>query len=232
MNRAESLRIYIVLSSVAGALILAMVWLGTDGTVTPGARVAVGITFIAACALGASMAVRPGWLRRTRKRTGHGPDIAAVDGSRRGRKGHHPDCEHFGAHTIKFGGEVLCGGCTGLILGSILSIAGAICYMIFSLNEPRTVLLALLSSGLLIVALSIIEISLRPRQRHVHVLGNSLLVVGFLLVAIGVLELTGNVVYGLMTVLLSVLWLDARIQLSGWRHGEICSECPEACKAY
>jgi len=234
LRRETSLRFYLGLSVMGGILVLTMVWLGSSSAneVAPSARATVGGAFIASCLLGISLALRPGWLKRVTSQVGHGPSTAVADGTRKRRHGHHPDCEHFKGHTIRIGGKVLCGGCSGLTIGSAASIAGSAFYVAFSLNESRTVLLLILGGGLFIVALCLVEIRIPSREAFVHVLINIFLVVGFLFVVLAVLELTGSAVFGLAGVLLSFLWLDTRIQLSGARHSEICGECPEACKAY
>lgn len=233
MRRETSVRYYLALSVVAGIFVLVMVFLGSSGLgeVTFGTRAAVGGVYTASCLLGISIAIRPGWLRRVTNQTGHGPSTATADGRRRRRQGHHPDCEHFKGHTLQIGGKVLCGGCTGLALGSVVSIVGAASYMILSLNESRIVLFSILGAGLFVVSLCLVETRIPAREKSVHLLSNAFLVVGFLLVVTGVLELTAEMVFGLVAVLLSFLWLDTRIQISGWRHFEICKECTETCKA-
>jgi len=229
-----SIRYYVFLSVVAGILVLVMVFPGSSGPpeVTFGTRAVIGGAFIASCLLGISMALKPAWLRRVTKQAGHGSSSAGEEGTRRRRQGHHPDCEHFMGHTVRIGGRVLCGGCTGLLLGSVVSIVGAASYMFLSLNESRAVLLTILGAGLFIVSLCLVEIRIPAREKSVHLMSNMFLVAGFLLVVTSVLELTGDALFGLVAVVLSFLWLDTRIQMSGWRHSEICGSCPETCKAY
>lgn len=52
------------------------------------------------------------------------------------------------------------------------------------------------------------------------------------LITISIGEITGNMVYGIFSVLLCFLWLDTRIRLSKWNHHRTCTFCPETCKYY
>lgn len=36
-------------------------------------------------------------------------------------RGHHPDCGNYSAHVFHIGGKYFCAGCTGLVLGAIMT---------------------------------------------------------------------------------------------------------------
>lgn len=220
-----------MLSALTAVLIIASVALsdhdGTDIT----EKLFVGGAFGSSCVLGISLALRPNWIRRLLTQWGHnqGQDLEA--GLRR-RIGHHPDCDGFQSHTVQIGGRSLCAGCTGLAIGAGTSIVAMSLYVVLPVSIPSTVWDLLIVLGVGLVVTNYIEISLLPGKALHHLVLNALMVLGFLLVVIGLLSLTGNPLIGLLGVVVSFLWLDTRIQISKWRHTETCRACARECKAY
>ena len=51
-------------------------------------------------------------------------------------KGHHPICENFNAHVLQIGGKKYCAGCTGLIIGAVISLFG--CFFIAVITGLRS----------------------------------------------------------------------------------------------
>lgn len=202
-----------------------------EGTIGFFDRLLVGGAFILCCLFGLSLALRPNWVRRIRR---HNRDNAHVPESQtiKNRKGHHPDCRGFKGHTLDFNNDTLCAGCFGLALGSMISILFTILYIGLFFEISNSVLYIFVTIGLIFIALNYIEIAIPKRKAIAHVMGNMFLVIGFFLVIIGVYQLTGSSAYGILAVIFSFLWLDTRIQLSSWRHAEICENCGEGCKAY
>lgn len=90
----------------------------------------------------------------------------------------------------------------------------------------------LLCTGMFLVAVNLVDLMLPSRNPTVHTILNALLVIAFLSVVIGMLAITGALVYGFFAVIISFLWLDTRVQLSNWRHTSICRNCDRSCKAY
>jgi len=139
--------------------------------------------------------------------------------------GHHPVCGNFSSHTISFGKNVYCGGCTGLILGAIISVIGSLIYVLFELNLGGVSQL-LFWTGFIWVILGLIQHSIRNLGGVVvHLLLNVLFVVGafFLLVAIDVI--TESFVLELYLFGLIFYWIFARTKLSQLEHGKICATC-------
>jgi hypothetical protein len=198
-------------------------------TVDSQEKLLVGGAFIGSCVLGISLAIWPGWFRRSGG-GGHGTRGDKTGG--RGRLGHHPDCDLFQAHVIWTKGKSLCAGCTGLALGSVASILLTIVYLVLPLDIQPTILHGLMVLGIVLVVVTYIEIVAPARNVLVHVTTNILLVVGFFSLVIGSFQLTGSLAYGLLGVVISFLLLDTRIQLSSWRHNRICANCRESCKVY
>ncbi len=190
----------------------------------------VGIAFIASCVFGISLAIRPGWTRRLV--AGERYDVPRENDQVRGRRGHHPDCGYFESHTIAWKNRNLCAGCTGLAAGSVASIVLMGLYIALPAGFPGGVAQLLLVLGLVLVGAKYLETALPLDGASARLISNGLLVVGFFLVVVGALEMSGSVVLGIIGVVVSFLFLDTRIQLSRWRHIETCRECTEECKVY
>jgi hypothetical protein len=229
---------YVVLSAVGALLISIIALLGveTEIPVSSTERIMVGIAFIASALFGISIAVRPGWLGRLARKGVHGADIREAreisEPPGRRRLGHHPDCEGFGSHRIAIRNGTYCAGCLGLSLGAIAAVILTILHTVVPYRLSGLSLYVVFFLGVGIVFSNFGEIMLRMRNPYVHVGSNAFLVIGFLLVALGVFELTGGILYGLFAILISFLWLDTRIRLSKWRHHRICESCGSDCKAY
>ncbi len=87
------------------------------------------------------------------------------------------------------------------------------------------------SLGLLMILIPYLEI-LRGHRRNLHILANSLLAPGFALIVLTITQHTDSLVFGLFALLLCFLWMETRIQLSHWRHVQLCAACSEPCKNY
>jgi hypothetical protein len=148
------------------------------------------------------------------------------------RKGHHPECERFASHTISIRGRVQCAGCTGLTIGAFAVILLISVYVGFPSSLEEWDGTAMVLVGLTLVALDLGAALLGGVGPRAGLGLNALMVVGFALVSIGLLEGTGQMPWGLVGVVLAVLWMDTRIQISQWNHAALCAVCPEACVAY
>ena len=188
------------------------------------------VIIIIGCIIGYTVAFRPGYFRKYTKTTKHA-EKKQIKIKRR-REGHHPDCNKFQNHTILIHEKKICTGCLGLSIGCIMAILLAIIYLNFDITWSSMILYFFILIGLILIFLSYIETILPRKHQIFHIISNIALVLGFFLVTIGIFEITGNKIYGLLGVILSVLWLDTRIQLSNWRHSLICSKCTEKCKMY
>ncbi len=224
----------VILSLAGGIIVLTLVSFGASAhsNVQLTDRLIVGVPLLASFLLGISLAVKPGWMRRLRRDAIHDADARPLNSPGRGRRGHHPDCEHFRPHIVRVGGKVLCAGCTGLALGSVASIGMVGLYALPLMSMPPPISIILVAIGTALVAASLADSELFQARGGERLFSNLVMPVGFFLVAAGLLEATGNVAYGLAGVLISFLWLDTRIRLSRRRHVRICRSCGEACKSY
>lgn len=229
---ATSVRYFTLLSVMGGVFVIIM---GGVGGLNPEPvegwwKLVVGVSFILSCLMGIALAFRPGMLRELGMRRGS----VRGGGERRGVvavKGHHPDCGSFDRHVTLIGERAVCTGCLGLALGSISALVLMLIYILGPWEASYSALMAIMMAGLSLVALSLVETAF-TRRGTVHILMNSLLVIGFFMVVVSVYQLTGSPLYGLVAIVISFLWLETRIQISNWRHVEICGECSERCKIF
>jgi len=225
----------LILSLAGAVIVLTLAWLGASvhGGVQLTDRLIVGVPLLASFLLGMSMAVKPGWMRGLRKDAVHSDDVSPRQSPDRVRHGHHPDCVEFAPHTVRVGGKILCAGCTGLALGSVVSTAFVGFFIIIMpASMPLAVSVIMVAAGTLLVVASMLDSEWLNARGYARLASNLVMPLGFFLVAVGLLEATGNVAYGLAGVLISLLWLDTRIRLSRRRHIRICNSCGEACKSY
>ncbi len=223
-----------ILSLAGAALLLLVVFLVQpfSGHVPSLDRLFVGGAFISSSILGFTLAVRPGWFKRTTHTSNppSSPDSRMENAP--GRIGHHPDCGNFSRHVLRIGNRRRCAACTGLAGGSLLAIVLMSLYVIVPIELTFQVSLFLVLIGMFIVAVNQVDVVLPSRNPMVHSVLNAMLVLAFLSVVVGVLDITGNLVYGFFAIVISYLWLDTRVQLSNWRHAKICSNCSKPCKVY
>jgi hypothetical protein len=137
-------------------------------------------------------------------------------------KGHHPDCENFAPHVFRVGDHIFCTACTGLLVGGLASLVGAILYFFGEWTIPL--------DGSWLVWLGVLGVGcglfqFKARRTALRLSLNIIFVVGSLVIVIGVDELIQNVFAELFVVFLVIFWLFTRISLSQWDHKRICSLC-------
>jgi hypothetical protein len=250
LNHAKNIFYYLILSFI-GAALIALIILFDSSTSTPASileKSIVGAIFIIGSIFGISLAVRPNWLWRFMNhetlgyQNRHSYSNTINQGEKikgrskanrsRNRRGHHPVCISFKSHTIQIKDKILCAGCTGLIIGAVIGIFLMCVYIIYPNKVPITFFYVCIVIGMIIIAVNFSQTLLIMKIAGVHLISNTFLVIGFLLITIGIFQVTGKIIYGIVGVILSFLWLDTRVQLSKWRHECICSVCKENCKEF
>lgn len=232
MKPTNNVFYFIILSIVAAFLLLVLVFFSpsNDTVIDIYNRLILGCLFVIICIFGISLAFFPRWYKRTMRIKGDSKGLKGNNKTKRKRKGHHPDCKEFKNHIIITKNKTICAGCLGLAIGSMISIVLLIVYVFlgsFSFNFMIFVVF-----GLIIVFLVYFEIFSPLKNAIVHMAFNALLVIGFLLITIGVFEITGNIIFSIIAIILSFLFLVTRIQISVYNHSSICSKCKEKCKMY
>lgn len=243
MSEIHRIQSQLGLSIVAGIMVMVIATAGheTDAYVVDTDRVVLAMVLTGVCGLGISMALRPNWWRRRLcqeyaltgdghidRGAGGGTDIPK--GPR--RRGHHPDCGRFARHTVSWRGRRRCSGCTGLAIGAATVILLVWVYALVPGTMEWLNGLATAFVGTLLVALTLFSAWAGGVDPRANLGLNGLMVMGFGLVSVGLLESTGELAWGLVGVVISILWMDTRIQASRWNHAAICVACEEECVAY
>ena len=148
------------------------------------------------------------------------------------RIGHHPNCQNFKNHIIKIKKRVYCTGCLGLGIGSIISIIILFFYLILLNNHSILIYQYLFYLGIIFIYLSFLDSLILKKFKIIHILSNILLIIGFLLIILCTFEVTGKLIFGLIGILASFLFLETRIQISILNHVTICNNCMKECKMY
>ena len=144
-------------------------------------------------------------------------------------EGHHPKCGKFSSHVVRFGGKPYCAGCTGLIIGALLSLLGILLYFLVGL--PHELRLLFFWLGFVTATFGLLQYEFSIQRGLVHLLLNVAFVVGTFLLFIGVEELTSNLVVDAYSIILTLYWISNRIQLSEKEHTKICRTCGvEGCR--
>lgn len=147
----------------------------------------------------------------------------ALSGKNESRmKGHHPDCEQFQEHILFISGERYCAGCTGLLLGALVAIFGILLYYLypFSFNGKITVII-----GAGTVFLSLFILFLNKAPAGVKFTANFFLVFGSLLILLGMINLKTGLIFQLYFLILILVWIASRSELSRKNHAQICGDC-------
>lgn len=146
-------------------------------------------------------------------------------------RGHHPDCERFSAHIFRIGERTFCTGCTGLLVGGLAALVGAVLYFFGNWRIEQGGFLVIWV-GVLGVGAGLLQFPLfNTRRSLVRLSLNTFFILGMFLILIGADGLAGNLFVDLFLICLSAFWLFTRMSLSRWDHRRICYACEvETCK--
>jgi hypothetical protein len=116
-----------------------------------------------------------------------------------------------------------CAGCTGLVLGATVSIAGSL-LDVFNLIriEHGTAIFWL---GTVAVVLGLFQYSMSSGGAVLHTVLNVSFVSGAFLLVVVVIEVSRNPFVEMFALFLSVFLIISRITLSQLEHKRICSSC-------
>ncbi len=208
--------------SLAGLLLLVPLTLGYTGGRIPSQPQLTGGIFILICSIGAIMGIYPSkvlaLLGRGRVKAGGIGDHASA-----GNRGHHPPCGRFSAHTLSVAGRTFCAGCTGLVLGAVVSIVGSIAYFFLGMSpgDPHTAFWL----GFTLVLLGLIQHRIDLDDPVIHASLNVVFVFGAFLLVVGVDRINGGLLAQSYLLAITVYWIIARIVLSEADHVSICGRC-------
>jgi hypothetical protein len=140
-------------------------------------------------------------------------------------EGHHPECREFSAHVIQVRDRTLCAACTGLLIGALLALFGAVSCFFIGCSIGKLSATSVLI-GAAAIALGFFQLKFKG---FIRLTLNTFFVVGAFLVLAGVDELIQSFVVDLFLTVFIVLWLLTRILLSQWDHSRICKKCKSQC---
>jgi hypothetical protein len=200
-------------------------------------KLIIGLLFIISCIIGISLTIKPNWIGICIEQRIHGTDnplpkkVTKLKSKVRTIKhqGHHPNCDQFRSHTLEINNKVLCAGCTGLAIGAGISIFLVSCYLVFPYKIPKIFDILGFSLGMIFITVNFAQVIFPHKNPQLHLVSNTLLVTGFLLIVISLLQSSGKVIFGIFGIMVSMLWLDTRIMLSKWNHELICNYCTAKC---
>jgi hypothetical protein len=223
---------FLTLLSLLGLiLVTALVTYPPATTVTvPWRKPLIGSIFSIICILGTLAVFSPNQCLKIFERKKKNSDNStsgkfASHGLSAPLKGHHPTCGNFSDHTFELQNKTFCAACTGLLIGGILALTGALLYFFVNWNffGQNSSLMVLL--GAVGVGLGLFQFKFRNVARLSL---NTFFVLGTFFVLVGVDAAIQNLIFDLFVVSLILFWLFTRISLSQWDHKQICSECSVA----
>jgi len=144
--------------------------------------------------------------------------------------GHHPTCGMFRSHVIRLGARMHCAGCTGLVTGAVIALAG--CFVSFFLGwsvEGFGVVAFWL--GFLATVCGLLQYNLPFSGGVIHLILNLVFVLGPTFLLIGLDTLKSNLVLNAYLLALTAYWIMARTILSWIEHRKTCTACSkETCR--
>lgn len=224
---------YFIGVSLFGLCILAMLTFSIPVSVMsfPLQKQLTGSIFTVICLLGITAGVSPSGcsrilhFRRSKSNASYKARQTGTGETRIRLEGHHPTCGKFSAHVFQVGGKNYCAGCTGLVVGAIISVLGSLMYFFagFQVGEAGIFVFWL---GFLGVACGLLQYNLFNLNRgSVHLFLNIIFVLGAFLLLVGVNEITNNFVLEIYLLGLIVYWIITRVMLSKREHEKICATC-------
>lgn len=232
--RLNVLSLFFLGVSLIGLFLVAALTFGTPSSevFSPPQRLAVGSLFGLICVLGILAGVFPSRCSRIfhfqRKRDNESAsplEPGLVSKEDFPFEGHHPGCESFSGHVLRLGGKQYCAGCTGLVVGAVLSVFGTLVFFSTEivLGDLGVLVFWL---GFMGVVLGLLQHPLsRRRGAGVHVLLNVAFVLGAFLLLVGIDGMVGDVFLESYFLVLVLYWIATRILLSQQEHGRTCRAC-------
>ena len=200
---------------------LLLVQSNVQGAQLPFRRPIVGSLYIAICIVGTVAVFYPGKCRMIIQKPNDSTISEKPSASPVQFKGHHPDCDDFSGNRISIRGLVFCAACSGLLVGAIAAMVGAV---LFSLGffDLTTGSLWVLVVGDVLMILGLAQIKLRGYTKMAI---NALFVAGSLLILV-VADLAKQSLFidtYVLGLIVFMLWF--RILLSEWHNKRICVAC-------
>jgi len=142
--------------------------------------------------------------------------------------GHHPKCESFSDHELQIGNKTFCAGCTGLLIGALISLVTVSAYFLSQVQISKAAV-PLVGFGFITVLVGLLTPVFIAGRGVTRLATNALLILGMSSILVGADTLLHNVQIDLYLMALDVLWLMTRVSLSQLNHERICANCTRKC---
>jgi hypothetical protein len=230
LNLIKNYKYYLIYSFIGVFYIFFILFFSSHGKTNEIERIIITFIFSLCCLFGITLVFYPGWYKKIM--------IDQSDGKKEKKScnkrvlvGHHPDCNYFKKHVIKFK-RLYCAGCFGLLVGCIISIIFFIIYIFINIIFNPILYKIFIILGITIIFFTYFEILIIKRKIIVHILLNIFFIISFFFITIGVMELTGNIIYSFLTIIICFIWLETRVIISKYNHMKICENCNNRCKTF
>jgi len=141
--------------------------------------------------------------------------------------GHHPNCESFRDHEFQIGNKTFCAGCTGLLIGALISLVTVSAYFLSPVQLD--IVIPLIGLGFITVLAGLLTPTLITGRSTIRLAMNALLILGMSSILVGTDTLLRSIQIDLYLISLDVVWLTTRISLSQISHERICTYCTRKC---
>jgi len=142
--------------------------------------------------------------------------------------GHHPKCESFSDHELQIGNKTFCAGCTGLLIGALISLVTVSAYFLSQVQIDKAAI-PLVRFGFITVLVGLLTPVFIAGRSAIRLATNAFLILGMSSILVGADTLLHNVQIDLYLMALDVLWLMTRVSLSQLNHERICANCIRKC---
>ena len=138
-------------------------------------------------------------------------------------RGHHPDCSKFSMNRVKIRNTVLCAACSGLLVGGIVALVGAVLYFFVGYNFlPSDPWMLIMSNAGMLLGLFQFKFA-----GYVKLTVNALFV-SCSFVTLAMADLVGkSLLIDLYVLGLIIFFLATRILLSEFCNKRTCSNCKQ-----
>ena len=142
--------------------------------------------------------------------------------------GHHPSCDSFSDHEFQIGEKTFCAGCTGLLIGALISLVTVSAYFLSQVQLSKVVI-PLVGFGFTAVLVGLLTPIFIARRSATRLTTNALFILGMSSILVGADASLHNMQIDLYLIALDALWLTTRISLSQLSHKRICMDCTRKC---
>ena len=142
--------------------------------------------------------------------------------------GHHPNCEGFYDHEFQVGNKTFCAGCTGLLIGALVSLVTVSAYFSSQVQIDK-IAIPLIGFGSITVLIGLLTPVFIAVRSALRLAVNALFILGMSSILVGADTLLHNIQIDVYLISLDVLWLTTRISVSQLSHEKICANCAQKC---